>query len=72
MVIKEERLFLTANKKIGETLFVSTHRKRNTIGQFIIIPTDPYGLPLGPVTHPFSTKPKNSKFLILIKNSPVL
>jgi hypothetical protein len=55
-------------------LFVSTHRKRDTIGQFIIILTDPYGLPLGPVTHPFLTKPKiaNSSFSLKIALSSEL
>jgi Fumarate reductase flavoprotein C-term len=42
------------SKKMEGILFASAYRKRNTIGQFIIILTDPYGLPLDPVTHPFS------------------
>ena len=33
------------------------YRRRKTIGQLIIIPTEPYGAPPGPVIHPSWTSP---------------
>ena len=39
-------------------LLIHYYRNRNTIGQFITIPTDPYSPPPRPVIHPCSTKPK--------------
>ena len=38
--------------------FSIVYKKRYTIGQFTTMPAEPYGAPLGPVIHPFSTKPR--------------
>jgi hypothetical protein len=35
--------------------FYSFYKKRYTIGQLTNMPVEPYGAPLGPVIHPFST-----------------
>ncbi len=53
-IINFNFLFYFIKKR--EVIFYS---KRNTIGQFTILPVEPNGFPPGPVIHPCSTKPKN-------------
>jgi len=36
----------------------SIYKNLYTIGQFTAMPAEPYGAPLGPVIHPFSTNPR--------------
>jgi hypothetical protein len=55
-----KKIFHFKEKRRGRKDFHPSlyYRKRNTMGQFTIIPTEPYSAPPGPVIHPSSTKPK--------------